>query len=326
VGLGFVCELTPSCNLRCSFCYNVWLEPGGPKIGEPLDAARWAEILSHLPMERVDWICLAGGEPLLSDSLIPLARELRGRYPRVRLGLATNGVLLTEERLGELAPLLDYIELSMLSLDPGRYARITSKDLLPAAKAAMIRVAGTSLPMNVAITLLPMPRGELRRILEFALAFGARQISLNRFAASGRGLRDEPRHRLELDALRGLLREADAFGAERRFPLDVTLPVEDCLLPHRDFAHLRFHPCVCGDEKWTIGPNGQLRACEQSAAELGDLRRSPFEILRDHPSATELRAQNLRDECLECAAWSRCGGGCRFVGRGAQPRSAPLGR
>lgn len=312
--LGFICELTPRCNLRCGFCYNVWLEPGAPKVSTTLDFDGWVRVFDHLPMrDGVEWVCFAGGEPLLSEALVPLARHVRAAHPGLRIGVATNGTLLTDERLAELVETIDYIELSLLALDADRYQTLTGTDLLPEAKSAIVRVASASIPTTVAITLVPMAAAELTRMLDFAFAFGTRQIALNRFATSGRGVVHEPEFRLGLGELRELLRAADTFSAARSFPVDITLPVEDCQLAHDEFPHLRFHPCVCADQKWTVGPGGQLRACEQSPIELGDLRLTSFEELRGRPAASALRAQNLRPECPECPKWTECGGGCRFV-------------
>jgi radical SAM protein with 4Fe4S-binding SPASM domain len=313
---GFICELTPDCNLRCGFCYNVWLEPGAPKVpaSAVLDLDGWVRVLAQLPMDGgVEWLCFAGGEPLLSDVLLPLARHVRKAHPGVRLGVASNGTLLSEARLRELSETLDYLELSLLSLDRTRYLALTGRDSLAEAKAAIALAAGLRIPLTVAITLVPMPPAELSAMLDFALAFGARKLALSRFAASGRGAVREPEFRLSTSALRELLAAADAFARKRRARVDVTLPVEDCLLAHADFPHLRFHPCVCGDLKWTIGPTGQLRVCEQSSLELGDLRACSFEQLRALPAVDAFRAQNFCSRGPECAKWEQCGGGCRFV-------------
>jgi radical SAM protein with 4Fe4S-binding SPASM domain len=313
---GFVCELTPACNLRCGFCYNVWLAPGAPKAPSSavLDFEGWVRVLEHLPMDGgVEWLCFAGGEPLLSDTLLPLAQYVRKAHPGVRLGVASNGTLLTEARLRELSATIDYLELSLLSLDPTRYLALTGADLLAHAKSAITLAAVAPIPTTVALTLVPMPAADLCSMLDFALAFGARKIVLNRFAASGRGAARESEFRLSLEALRGLLEVANTFCAKRGVHVDVTLPVEDCLLAHADFEHLRFHPCVCAKLKWTVGPNGQLRTCEQSAVELGDLRTSTFEQLRAHAAVDAFRAQNFCSQCPDCSKWEQCGGGCRFV-------------
>ncbi len=314
MGLGFICELTPKCNLRCGFCYNVWHERTFQSALRTLDIDGWKRVLDNLPLrDEAEWLCFSGGEPLLSEALLPLTKHVRGTYPNVRIGVATNGTLLTDEHLRAFVEGIDYLELSLLSLDPARYTALTGLDLLAQAKAAIISAASASIPLTVAITLVPMEPTALCQMLDFALGFGAEQIALNRFACSGKGASNPTEFQMGNEKLRELLAAAEGFATKRAFAVDVTIPMEDCLYNQDGYSGLRFHPCVCGEYKWVVGPGGGLRTCEQNLAEVGDLTLSSFAELRQHPSVAEFRVQNLRADCRECPKWDSCGGGCRFV-------------
>lgn len=89
------------CNLHCKHCYQ-----------DDRDAVMpWEEMVPFLDkytryLESYDFegqVNLTGGEPLLHPEFFPLAREVRRR--RMRLGILTNGTLVSDEIAGELASL-----------------------------------------------------------------------------------------------------------------------------------------------------------------------------------------------------------------------------
>ncbi len=117
-------SITDRCNLRCRYCM--------PKEGISLFGH--AEILSYEEILRVaalavkrgiDKIRITGGEPLVRKGAVSLVERL-SRLPGVRdLSMTTNALL-----LGEFAPALSRaglkrVNVSMDSLDPEKYRRIT---------------------------------------------------------------------------------------------------------------------------------------------------------------------------------------------------------
>lgn len=330
--VGFVCELTPRCNLTCGFCYNFWRGTGeDSRRGvvesdrslqmepSPLPLAAWKEILDNvMELEDLRWLTFTGGEPLLYPELESLVRWASGRAPQVTLGLATNGTLLTSERLSSLIDAgIGHVELPLLTLERDRYSELTG--VKGGAKRLRKGIAAASLApvsLTLAITLLPDERSDLESTLELAHAFSADRITLNRFVPTGAGATwcaGAGAH--ELEQLGEQLTRANVFASSRSMVLDVTIPVEDCLLPHDRYPSLRFHPCVCGIAKWAIDPMGRLRTCEQSSVFLGDLRIDGVSDVIENERAAAFVRDNRSDECSTCSKWERCGGGCRFVDR-----------
>ena len=128
-------SVTDRCNLRCSYCM-------------PADGLAWvprAEILTYEELYRVARVCverfgfdgirLTGGEPTVRAELARLVEMLAGLG--VDLSLTTNGLtlpLVAEElrRAG-----LRRINISLDSLRPERFARITRRDRLDAVVAGI---------------------------------------------------------------------------------------------------------------------------------------------------------------------------------------------
>ena len=310
---GFVCELTPKCNLRCGFCYNTWRTPGSTQP-TPLPPEAFADLLiKTLRDADADWLAFAGGEPLLYPGLERLMQLVSAQLPAVRLGLLSNGTLLTAQRLAALLDSgLGYVELSLFAASPERYRALTGTDGLDSAHAAMLGVKQQGLPLTVACTLLADGLDQFADIVLTAAAFGADQLTLNPFTATGHGRAQQSLFELSRARLEQFLALADDLAVQTAMPLLVALPVEDCVIPHARYPHLHFSACQCARQKWAVDPQGNLRACEQSQDILGNLAERPFQELAASEAAKNFQGRLRRPQCGQCASFARCGGGCRF--------------
>ncbi len=117
-------SVTDRCNLRCMYCM--------PKEGVSLlghdDILRYEEILRItriVAAKGVSKIRITGGEPLIRKGIVDFIRELYGIPGITDLSLTTNGILLES-----VAPVLreagvTRINISLDSLDPVKYKKIT---------------------------------------------------------------------------------------------------------------------------------------------------------------------------------------------------------
>lgn len=110
-------EVTPSCNLKCIFCYSRIAELKGkaPKPGYYGSLNPRAITISQY------------GEPFVvgTERVVEIVRKLRERFGDVRIDIQTNGTILDPEILGSEADIV------MISLDAGSresYAEITGRD------------------------------------------------------------------------------------------------------------------------------------------------------------------------------------------------------
>jgi cyclic pyranopterin phosphate synthase len=120
-------SVTDRCNLRCNYCMPqeeyVWLPRRELLTFEEI--ARLVEVFTSLGVEDVR---LTGGEPLLRRDL-PQLVQLLAANPRIRdLALTTNGVLFAEQGQALRDAGLHRVTLSLDTLQPTRFARLTGRD------------------------------------------------------------------------------------------------------------------------------------------------------------------------------------------------------
>lgn len=309
--LGFVHEITARCNLACAFCYNPWSHGAPPR---ELDVKANCTLLERLLDETgAAWLTFTGGEPLLYEGLERVMATVHACFPKVRLGLATNGHLLPDRLEGLLAAGLDHVEISLFARDARTFTHLTGQDQWGKAPHAIALARARGLSVTAATVLLRGMEDDLEAILRMAHALGAERLSLNRFAPRGRGTDHVLALLPDLHELDVLLGTADRTAGQLGFPVAVTTPVEDCLLPHRRYPHLVFGPCVCARSKWAIDPEGFLRCCELDDRRLGNLRERSFRELARAAEAVALRQARMGAACEACSALAGCGGGCRFT-------------
>src|SRR5258706_1606800 len=135
-------SVTDRCNFRCTYCMPLdeyeWIDK--KEILSFEEIARLARLFVQLGMEKVR---LTGGEPLVRRNMEALIAKLAQIEGLKDLCLTTNGSLLAEKAGALKAAGLRRINVSIDTLDPGKFRRMTKRgDLdkvlegLFAAKAA----------------------------------------------------------------------------------------------------------------------------------------------------------------------------------------------
>lgn len=119
-------SVTDRCNLRCTYC-----------MPEEVTFLDKGELLSFEEIERfvrvaaplgIDKIRLTGGEPLLRRGLPTLVRMLAGIEGIRDIGLTTNAILLAEQAAALFEAGLRRLNVSLDTLDPGRFRELTRRD------------------------------------------------------------------------------------------------------------------------------------------------------------------------------------------------------
>ena len=134
-------SVTDRCNLRCTYCMPedvVFMDRSALLTFEEI--THFVRVAAPLGIDKVR---LTGGEPLMRRDLCRLVRLLAD-VPGIRdLGLTTNGLLLAEQAQPLFDAGLRRINVSLDTLDPGRFRQLTRRDGLErvlagisAAKAA----------------------------------------------------------------------------------------------------------------------------------------------------------------------------------------------
>jgi len=171
---------TRRCNLRCLHCYST----SGPEERGQLAAALLRDLLTDAAAEGYSVASFSGGEPLLYRPLPDLLAHAH------RCGMVTtvttNGMLLDERRLAELAGAADLVAISLdgvpashdrMRADPRAFSTMASR--LPGLRSSGI-------PFGFIFTLTQYNLHELEWVAGFALEQGARLLQIHPLEAEGR--------------------------------------------------------------------------------------------------------------------------------------------
>ncbi|MGC4788443.1 GTP 3',8-cyclase MoaA [Micromonospora sp. DT178] len=267
-------SLTDKCNLRCTYCMPAeglaWL-PGPQLLGDD-EIVRLVGVAVRLL--GVTEVRFTGGEPLIRPGLADIVAAVAALEPRPRISLTTNGI-----GLDRLAPTLraaglDRVNVSLDTLDPERFTRLTRRPRLADVLAGLAGATAAGLtPVKInSVLMRGVNDDEAPRLLRFALAHGYELRFIEQ---------------MPLDAQHGWDRAtmvtADGILAALRGEFDLTpdpaergaAPAETWLVdggPARVGVIASVTRPFCGDcDRTRLTADGQVRAC-LFATEESDLR------------------------------------------------------
>jgi len=117
-------SVTDRCNLRCTYCM--------PEAG--IELKSHADILTYEKIVRIvaaaakmgiHKVRLTGGEPLVRKNISFLVHELKGIPGISEVSMTSNGTLLDRQAAELKQAGLDRLNISLDTLDAGKYRRIT---------------------------------------------------------------------------------------------------------------------------------------------------------------------------------------------------------
>jgi cyclic pyranopterin phosphate synthase len=128
-------SVTDRCNLRCTYCM-----PEEVVFRDRSELLTFEEIAAFVRIAAglgIDKVRLTGGEPLMRKDLHRLVRMLVD-IPGLRdIGLTTNGLLLADHAADLHAAGLRRLNVSLDTLDPGRFRQLTRRDGLERVLAGL---------------------------------------------------------------------------------------------------------------------------------------------------------------------------------------------
>lgn len=174
-------SVTDRCNLRCAYC----APRGQPR---PIDEEGFlpfediARIVSAAVGLGVDKVRLTGGEPLAREGIVGLVAELAGIAGLETLCMTTNGTLLAGVAADLKSAGLDSLNLSLDSLDPARYKRITGGGSLADALEGLDAALKAGIPVKVNIVVSDGEcEGDAAEVERYAHARGAASQRIRRY-------------------------------------------------------------------------------------------------------------------------------------------------
>jgi len=140
-------SITSRCNLRCIYCHA----EGEVNPKEQMSADEIAELMRIGAQFGIRSVKFTGGEPMLRRDLVDIIRSVP---PGVESSMTTNGTLLAPKAAELKEAGLARVNVSLDTLRPERYSRITGKDCLEDALEgidAAIHVGLTPVKINMVL-------------------------------------------------------------------------------------------------------------------------------------------------------------------------------
>ena len=162
-------SITDRCNLRCFYCMG----PAGVQLLDRDQILKYEEILEVVKVGAelgIDRVRITGGEPLVRNNLVWLIKAIR-QIPTIKdLSLTTNGILLNEQAQELREAGLDRVNISLDSLIPATYSRITRGGVLERVLAGIDSALKVGLnPVKINVVLLKgVNDQEVPQLLQFA--------------------------------------------------------------------------------------------------------------------------------------------------------------
>ncbi len=304
-------NLTNRCNLSCPFCYN------GDRAGEEIPVAKIVSFLEAgaQVMSRDASLIILGGEPTLDPKrlleFLDAAGPLFVRAPMI----STNGTLLDDELVGELAARRVEVQVSLDSHRPDAHDASRGDGVFATAVEGIARLVAAGVHTIVSMVLQSSNIEDMENYLKLATDLGvneARFIPLRNAGAAG---------------------DHDPGAAPDRYAafenlLDILARrPEFSRLLVRDFFSISMIQCryttsrvSCGIARRVIfiDADGEVYPCPNHVTPgfaLGNVADDSLQhVLRDCVLANELRDRYRVDRytrCRDCPFSHWCAGDCR---------------
>ena len=160
-------SVTDLCNLRCRYCM-----PDGVDKLEREDILTYEEFLRLAALFArcgVDTVRVTGGEPLVRKGVEQLVKGLKA-IPGIRkVTMTTNAVLLEQQLPALLEAGLDSVNISLDTLDPALFAKITARDAFAAVQAGIHAALERGIPVKLnCVPQVGVNEGELEALAALA--------------------------------------------------------------------------------------------------------------------------------------------------------------
>ena len=160
-------SVTDLCNLRCRYCM-----PDGVAKLEREDILTYEEFLRLAALFArcgVDTVRVTGGEPLVRKGVEQLVKGLKA-IPGIRkVTMTTNAVLLEQQLPALLEAGLDSVNISLDTLDPALFAKITARDEFAAVQAGIHAALESGIPVKLnCVPQVGVNEGELEALAALA--------------------------------------------------------------------------------------------------------------------------------------------------------------
>lgn len=164
---------TRRCNLTCLHCYS----SSGPTVSATTPLEMLVAALDDAAALGYSVLSVSGGEPLLYKPLLELLDHARSLG--MRTTVTTNGLLLTERRLGELTGRVDVMAISVDGRPETHDVMRNSAGAFAKLSARLPAVSRSGIPFGFITTLTQTNVDEVEFVVKLAAAHGAALVQVH---------------------------------------------------------------------------------------------------------------------------------------------------
>lgn len=168
---GLRISVTDDCNLNCFYCHQEGCPAGPIRLMSPEEIGRIVGLAAEFGVRKVK---LTGGEPLMRKDIADIVRSI-AETEVSEISMTTNGTLLADVA-AELADAgLDRVNISLDTLNPETYRRITGEDMLEDVLSGIeAAIAADLVPVKINMVVLAgINDGEIEHMISYAFRQGA---------------------------------------------------------------------------------------------------------------------------------------------------------
>ncbi len=301
-------EITRRCNFRCAHCF---VDAGQPRAREAT-RTQWQHVLNECAATGTQAVAFSGGEPLVSNDLIPLIAHARALG--LRTSVVSNGYLATRWQLQALQQAgLQTIQISLDGPDASRAERFRKgpSDAFTRAVDALRDSVALGLDTHICSLLAPETAPDIDAMLELAQTLGVPNLRYTVWAPVGRaaGTAYDERH-WQTDAMTHFLQRAAEHRAQGLVRITLDCPTGP--LPFRLALG-----CAAGRELAYVTAEGDVYPCTAllfPTYRVGNLFTEGVASVWQAPTLLKLERQRRRlqpsGSCKTCGLVEHCRGGC----------------
>ena len=115
-----IVEITDRCNFKCKHCF-------ANKSDSELDLASWKKIFENINKEKIKYVTISGGEPLLYKDLFFLLKDVRSND--AILTLDTNGSLINESNVKFIERYFSKVRITHFGINKSWHANTQSDEI-----------------------------------------------------------------------------------------------------------------------------------------------------------------------------------------------------
>lgn len=299
-------ELTPLCNLDCKMCY---VHLSLAQLGERklLSVDQWKALMHQAVAEGLMYATLTGGECLLYPDFDELYLYLQSQG--VQVGVITNGILLTEERIRFFTchPPAS-IQVSFYGASEEGYERVTGHRKFSLVKENTLRAKAAGLPVKAGITSSKFMGTEdedlINLLIKLQIPFTLNSTLFSARPETGRNL-------AEYDQSKGdFIRLRKAYVKYRQ----AIIP-EPCSDPIQRALPVQGIQCGAGNSGFSIDWQGRMFACMMLPDIMADSLTDGFSKAwkfihakaKIYPLPQECNSCTYKKICTQCVAAHRNG-------------------